>query len=105
MVRRPLTTDEAIAELPLLAWARRSDPPTSRQAASVSPVSGHCRQILEALASGPAGKTEIGRRCGLTEQQVARRMHGLRAAGRVDLTGSEATSASGCAEAEYRLTR
>lgn len=95
---------EAIEALPLFAAARRTDPATSRAAAAgaASFAGDHRQRILAALADGPAGKTEIGRRCGLTEQQVARRMHELRRAGLVERTGREVRSASGCAEDEYR---
>lgn len=97
-----------VADLPLFApVARRTDPPASkaagRQAAQFK--GDHARRILEALEAGPAGKTEIGRRCGLTEQQVARRMHELRRAGLVERTGREAMSASGCGEDEYRRAK
>lgn len=100
------TTMEAIEALPLFAAARRTDPETSRAAAGgAAAFSGdHRERILAALAAGPAGKTEIGRRCGLTEQQVARRMHELRRAGLVDRTGRDVRSASGCREDEYRMT-
>ena len=100
------TTIEAIESLPLFAAARRADPPTSKAAAADAPAfaGDHARRIVEALAAGPAGKTEIGRRCGLTEQQVARRMHELRRAGLVERTGRQVTSASGCGEDEYRNT-
>lgn len=94
-----------VADMPLFAPpARRTDPPTSRAAAAkaVAFKGDHARRIVEALAAGPAGKTEIGRRCGLTEQQVARRMHELRRAGLVERTGRDVESASGCGEDEYR---
>lgn len=97
---------EATEALPLFAAARRTDPQTSLAAAGCAAAfSGdHRDRIVAALEAGPAGKTEIGRRCGLTEQQVARRMHELRRAGRVERTGREVLSASGCAEHEYRRT-
>lgn len=87
-------------DLPLWTAARRSDPETSRQAAARARAFAgkHHRMILAALEAGPAGKTEIGRRCGLTEQQVARRMHELRRAGLVERTGREVAAG----ESEYR---
>lgn len=100
------TTIEAIEALPLFAAARRTDPSTSKAAAAQAPAftGDHARRILAALEAGPAGKTEIGRRCGLTEQQVARRMHELRRAGLVEQTGRVVRSGSGCDECEYRRT-
>lgn len=99
--------DAAVAELPLFAAARRTDPPTSKIAGERAGglVADHHRRILEALTLGPAGKTEIGLRCGLTEQQVARRMHELRRAGLVERTGRQARSASDRPEDEYRRAR
>lgn len=75
----------AIDDLPLWRAARRNDPPTSKAAGANSRrfAGGHCRRILEALAIGPGTKDEIAARCGLDEQQVARRMHELRRAGLV----------------------
>lgn len=95
---------DACLDLPLWAAARRSDPPTSKAAGRNSRrfAGGHCRKILDALAIGPGTKDEIAARCGLTEQQVARRMHELRRKGLVERTGREARSASGCFEDEYR---
>lgn len=95
---------EAAEALPLFAAARRTDPKTSRQAAELAVEfrGDHRDRIVAALEAGPAGKTEIGRRCGLTEQQVARRMHELRRDGLVERTGREVESASGCREHEYR---
>lgn len=94
-----------MAAMPLFSQpARRTDPPTSKAAGrKAAQFKGdHARRILAALEAGPAGKTEIGRRCGLTEQQVARRMHELRLAGLVERTGREVESESGCGEDEYR---
>lgn len=91
-------------DLPLWAAARAGDPETSRSAGlrAAAFKGEHARRILAALEAGPAGKSEIGRRCGLTEQQVARRMHELRRAGLVERTWREVMSASGCGEDEYR---
>jgi len=87
---------EANADLPL--W-RATDPATSkaagREARAAGVVSDHERRILEALAAGPGTKDEIAARCGLSEQQVARRMHGLERAGRVQATGETRPSAAG----------
>ena len=96
------TTIEAIHELPLFAAARRTDPPTSKAAglASRAFASGHGRRILEALASGPGTKDEIAARCGLDEQQVARRMHELKRRGLVVEVG-EAVSPTGNRETRY----
>ena len=65
---------------------------------------GHRERILEALAIGPGTKDEIAARCGLDEQQVARRMHELRRAGDVQEVG-EAVSPTGNAETVWRLAR
>lgn len=75
------------AVLPLFACARRSDPQTSHEAARRAPVRGHGRKVLEALAAGPAGQTEIGRRTGLLPHQVNKRLADLAKAGAVELTG------------------
>jgi predicted Rossmann fold nucleotide-binding protein DprA/Smf involved in DNA uptake len=89
-------------DLPLFAAARRSDPPTSKAAAvaAIAFASGHCRKILDALSAGPGTKDEIAQRCGLTEQQVARRMHELRRGGLVVEVG-EAVSPTGNRETRY----
>ena len=98
------TTNDAINDLPLFAAARKTDPPTSKAAAAGARefAGDHARRILDALEAGPAGKTEIGQRCGLTEQQVARRMHELTRTGAVERTGRAVKSASGYPECEYR---
>jgi predicted ArsR family transcriptional regulator len=88
-------------DLPLF---RRTDPVTSKVAGTMAREfkGDHERRILEALAAGPGTKDEIAARCGLTEQQVARRMHGLARAGMVEATGATRPSASGRPERVYR---
>jgi transcription initiation factor IIE alpha subunit len=96
---------ESVADLPLF---RRADPVTSKIAGTMAREfkGDHERRILEALARGPATKTEIADRTGvLTEQQVARRMHGLMVKGAVEPTGVDRKSQSGCPEREWRLTK
>jgi predicted ArsR family transcriptional regulator len=90
-------------DLPLF---RRTDPVTSKIAgAAAREFKGeHERRIIQALAAGPGTKDEIASRCGLTEQQVARRMHGLARAGLVETTGSTRPSASGRPERVWRST-
>ena len=84
------------AEAVLPLW-RKSDPDTSKAAGEAARefLGEHERLILEALAAGPGTKDEIASRCGLTEQQVARRMHGLARLGRVADTGTTRSTASG----------
>jgi transcription initiation factor IIE alpha subunit len=97
------TPQPATAEPPL---ARRSDPTTSKIAGrEARKFKGeHERRILEALAAGPGTKDEIASRCGLSEQQVARRMHGLARAGLVQTTGTTRPSASGRPERVWQTT-
>lgn len=88
-------------EPPLFAAAaRRTDPPTSHAAAKRAPVSEHCRRILDALASGPAGQSGIAERTGLTVAQVSKRLPELRRAGLVERTGREVAAG----ECEYRIS-
>jgi predicted ArsR family transcriptional regulator len=88
-------------DLPLF---RRTDPVTSKIAGTMAREfrGDHERKILEALAAGPGTKDEIASRCGLSEQQVARRMHGLERAGLVETTGTTRPSASGRPERVWR---
>lgn len=92
----------AQAEDVLPLW-RKSDPATSKEAGRRAAVfkGGHEALILEALAAGPGTKDQIAERCGLTEQQVARRMAPLIAAGVVEIVG-RGRSASGGSERVYR---
>jgi predicted ArsR family transcriptional regulator len=94
---------DTLDTLPLF---RRTDPVTSKLAgvAAREFKGDHERRILEALDQGPGTKDEIASRCGLTEQQVARRMHGLARAGMVETTGATRPSASGRPERVYRAT-
>jgi predicted ArsR family transcriptional regulator len=89
-------------DLPLF---RRTDPVTSKIAGTAAREfrGEHERRILEALAAGPGTKDEIASRCGLSEQQVARRMHGLARAGLVATTGGTKPSASGRPERVWRV--
>lgn len=97
---------DACVDLPLWRVARRTDPPTSKAAGRNSRrfAGGHCRKILEALAIGQGTKDEIAARCGLTEQQVARRMRPLVLAGLVEVAG-QGRSASGSLERLYRRAK
>jgi predicted ArsR family transcriptional regulator len=92
---------DTLDTLPLF---RRTDPVTSKLAgvAAREFKGDHERRILEALDKGPGTKDEIASRCGLTEQQVARRMHGLARAGLVETTGATRPSASGRPERVYK---
>ena len=92
------STIDEIHDLQLFAAARRSDPPTSKAAAERAPVRGHCLLVLEALASGPAGQTEIARRAGLTVAAVSKRLPELRRSGLIERTGREVADGEG----EYR---
>lgn len=88
---------------------RRGDPDTSKAAGRAARETGlvgrHERLILEALAAGPGTKDEIAGRTGeLTEQQVARRMHGLHRAGLVEPTGTTRPSRSGRPERVWKAT-
>jgi hypothetical protein len=95
--------DRQVAELLLFAAARRTDPLTSKAAAKRAPVRGHCRKVLEALRSGPAGQTEIGRRCGLLPHQVNKRLADLQRAGLAVPTGREVVNEGGNREREWRV--
>lgn len=85
---------------------RRADPPTSAAAArAVTPrmKTEHEGLILVALECGPAGKTRLAELCGLTDQQVIRRMRSLEREGLVVRTGREVLSAAGRAETEWKV--
>lgn len=103
-----MSNDFYTPQLDKLPLFRRTDPVTSKIAGTMAREfkGDHERRILEALERGPATKTEIAARTGtLTEQQVARRMHGLMVKGAVEPTGVDRKSQSGCPEREWRLTK
>jgi predicted Rossmann fold nucleotide-binding protein DprA/Smf involved in DNA uptake len=81
--------------------ARPSDPATSHEAAQRAPVAGHCRLILDALAAGPAGQSDLAKRTGLTVAAVSKRLPDLRRSGHVVRDG-ECVSQSGGRETLYR---
>jgi DNA-binding MarR family transcriptional regulator len=87
--------------LDLWKLARASDPATSHQAAAnvVTFRGEHARRILEALAAGPAGQTDIAARAGMTVAQVSKRLKELREAGAIERTGREVAAG----ECEYRI--
>lgn len=88
--------------LDLWRMARPTDPPTSHAAAAkaVTFKGEHARRILDALAQGPAGQTEIAARAGMTVAQVSKRLKELREAGAIERTGREVAAG----ECEYRRT-
>lgn len=92
-----------VETLPLFAASRRTDPPTSHDAAARVPAfrGRHHVAILEALSRGPAGQSEIAARTGLTIAQVSKRLGELRRDGAIERDG-ECRSASGGREAMYR---
>lgn len=81
------------------AASRASDPATSHEAAERAPVAGHCRLVLEALRAGPAGQTELARRCGLLPHEVNKRLADLKRNGWAEPTGRRA---NGGREREWR---
>jgi predicted ArsR family transcriptional regulator len=93
------------AEAVLPLW-RKADPDTSKAAGEAARefLGEHERLILESLAAGPGTKDEIASRCGLSEQQVARRMAGMKRRGLVVDTGERRASASGCAERVWQVS-
>lgn len=91
----------SVADLPLFA-ARKSDPPTSHDAAKIN-RKGKKWRVLEALRLGPAGQTEIAARCGLVPHEVNKRLNDLRNDGLAMNTGREVRNAGGLNENEWRV--
>ena len=90
----------------VLPLFRRTDPDTSKAAGRNARefLGEHEQRILEALAAGPGTKDEIATRCGLTEQQVARRRAGMLRAGLIELTGERRRTPSGMTAEVWRAT-
>jgi predicted ArsR family transcriptional regulator len=95
---------DALDDLPLFAACRRNDPITSRIAARAAGGlrAEHQRKILDSLGQGPAGASEIGRRCGLDAHQVGKRLGEMGRAGLIATTGSTVRSAGGRPERQWR---
>lgn len=85
--------------------ARRTDPPTSHEAAAAarSFASNHRQRILDALAAGPASKTQLASRTGIDGVAVARRTAELLIAGEIVVVSLDGLSATGKRERVYGL--
>ena len=85
--------------------ARNSDPATSHEAAaSITDVSSHYAQILEALSTiGPLGKDGISFYSRLDPNQISRRLKEMQKLGLIRLTGKTVKSNSNHPEREWTL--
>ena len=94
-----------IFPLPEFPRVRNSDPVTSHQAAeSITDVSSHYAQILEALSTiGPLGKDGISFYSRLDPNQIARRLKEMQKLGLIRLTGKTVKSNSNHPEREWTL--
>ncbi len=88
-------TSRAPAAAPL---ARKSDPATSHAAARSRSLTGQKLAVFEALADGPAGQSEIGRRIGMDPHRVNKRLSDLYREGRAAPTGEEVRNDGGYME-------
>jgi predicted transcriptional regulator len=86
-----------------LPAARCTDPDTSFEAAEAAQAFAHrhCTLIMQALRQGPAGKSQIAKRCGLDGVSVARRLSELERAGLIQPTGQRVLSTTGRSEREW----
>ena len=82
---------------------RTSDPATSHEAAaSITDVSSHYAQILEALSTiGPLGKDGISFYSRLDPNQIARRLNEMEKIGLIRLTGKTVKSNAGRQERQW----
>ena len=96
-----------IFPLPEFPRVRNTDPATSHEAAaSITDVSSHYAQILEALSTiGPLGKDGISACTNLDSNQVARRLNEMKMMGLIELTGNTVKSNSGRSEREWQCTQ
>jgi hypothetical protein len=94
-----------IFPLPEFPRARTNDPATSHEAAaSITDVSSHYAQILEALSTiGPLGKDGISFYSRLDPNQIARRLNEMQKLGLIRLTGKTVKSNSNRQEREWTL--
>lgn len=85
--------------------ARRTDPVTSHEAADAarSFATNHRQRILDALADGPASKTQLAGRTGIDGVAVARRTAELLIAGEIVVVSHDGISATGKRERVYGL--
>ena len=92
----------AMTEFPRV---RTGDPATSHQAAaSITDVSSHYAQILEALSTiGPLGKDGISFYSKLDPNQIARRLNEMQKLGLISLTGKTVKSNSNRQEREWTI--
>jgi hypothetical protein len=88
-------------DMPLFK-ARKTDPPTSHDAAKIN-RKGKKWKVLEALRLGPAGQTVLAARCGLLTHDVGKRLNDLRNDGLAAHTGREVRNAGGLLENEWRV--
>jgi hypothetical protein len=94
-----------IFALPEFPRVRTSDPETSHQAAaSITDVSSHYAQILEALSTiGPLGKDGISFYSRLDPNQIARRLNEMQKLGLIRLSGKTVKSNSNRQEREWTI--
>ena len=85
--------------------ARNSDPATSHEAAaSITDVSSHYAQILEALSTiGPLGKDGISFYSRLDRNQISRRLNEMQKLGLISLTGKTVKSNANRQEREWTI--
>jgi len=94
-----------IFPLPEFPRVRNSDPATSHQAAaSITDVSSHYAQILDALITiGPLGKDGISFYSKLNPIQISRRLNEMQKLGLIRLTGKTVKSNSNRQEREWTI--
>jgi hypothetical protein len=94
-----------IFAMPEFPRVRTSDPVTSHMAAaSITDVSNHYAQILEALSTiGPLGKDGISFYSRLDRNQISRRLNEMQKLGLISLTGKTVKSNSNRQEREWTI--
>jgi hypothetical protein len=94
-----------IFTMPDFPRVRTNDPVTSHQAAaSITDVSNHYAQILEALSTiGPLGKDGISFYSRLDRNQISRRLNEMQKLGLISLTGKTVKSNANRQEREWTI--